>query len=1238
MSWLGLSPAQALLLFVVSGLLIGALHWGTKPPASVAVPWLALWQGAATSRAMHGSKRLQAPLALLLALALLACLTLALGDLRLSQPRAPKQWLLLLDCSASMAVSDEQTTRFSLAKQLLKRVITTIPNEDSFVLIAIGDAPALIADSSDSSQSLASALAQAPIESGQANLATSVQAALQLANDEGPIELVLASDGNVVRTEEALALLKANKRIRARQLMVGKSTQNVAITRLSARNYPLQADQSALLVAIQNTGNAAQNVALAIEANGTPIHAEQHEVPADRSVTRVIPHVANLGGTISARLRATPSANLLTSDDLRQLTLPTRKRTRVLALSRGNRYLEAALLADELLDVHWAKDNENADASDYDVAILDGTLPDERLELPTLVLAPSPREEALHSAKAQVMRPFFDQWERDHPALRGLALADINITKASLVELQDTDKTIASTGRGEPLIVESKRAGKSLLALTFDARQSDLPLRSAWPLFILNAVHYLSGAPVDASVHVMRASARIAPRRVFAPLELHDHALAWQHRVRPYQVLLGIALIVSIAEWISALAFAASRRRSAFALALRAVGTTALVAALLSPNHTGVRASVRPNPPTHASEPVRSLRVTNLEMPTSVKVGAPFETTVHIHAPVARSATVRLTRDHMEVRRENVALQAGANHVRLQATATHAGDVLFRADVESEQPVTFERSTHALGKPRVLLIERETQHAEALRKLLEASQLEVDLRAPERAPRSSSELSDIAFYILSDVPRSQLPAGAEQAILAFMQAGGGFLMAGGERSLGAGGYLGSPLGAQLPVRLQRRDTHDEPSLALSLVIDKSGSMSDQKIVLAKEAARATAAALHDDDYLGVIGFDAAPTYVVRLSTVRNRAAIERGIERLQAGGGTAIFPALDAAYSDLSGVQARKKHVILLTDGQTREAGLDVLVENMQLSDITLSTIGLGKDVSRKLLEDLARIGRGRAYFTDDPKHVPRLFLHDTETVARPASVEQSVLAFVTTHADFLKGVELGSAPPLAGYVPTLPRPAPADTVLSTANGEPLLARMPVGAGWSLVFTPDLKARWSASWFAWRGFDRLLAQLIRAHMRHDLEQRSVEATVERGEATARVDLIDERGEFLTGLRGTISVHGMSRIGPALTADLTEIAPGRYEAALPVREPGSYALHAQLDTHRAFGSLVYSASDQRARLAPAAPVRDQRVSSARAEPLAISWWQLVWLAALFFVLDSFVRKLALPARRIGAIND
>jgi Ca-activated chloride channel family protein len=663
----------------------------------------------------------------------------------------------------------------------------------------------------------------------------------------------------------------------------------------------------------------------------------------------------------------------------------------------------------------------------------------------------------------------------------------------------------------------------------------------------------------------------------------------------------------------------------------------------------------------------RELGIARFELPAVVKAGAPFALHAVVRATHAGRARLRLLRDGvLEPDGERtLELAPGENSITLRSQCRTPGKAVYRLQLTPEgddrlvQNNAFERALRVLGKPRILYVERERAQSSALRDLLASAGFEVDVRGPEGAPRSSAELSGFDFFILSDVPRAALPERSAEAIAGFLEDGGGFLMAGGEQGFGLGGYRDSAFERILPVALERKEKHDEPTLALALVIDKSGSMNDEKIALAKEAARATASLLHEDDYLGVIGFDATPVHVVRMAAVQNRSAVERGIERLKAGGGTAIFPALDAAYADLSGVRARKKHVILLTDGQTRESGLDVLVQNMQLSDITLSTVGLGEDVSRGLLEELARLGHGRAYFTDDPKHVPRLFVHDTEAVARSAAIEADVVAYAAAPADFLKQVRIESAPPLRGYVATSRRPEPAQVVLETATREPLLARMRVGLGWSLAFTSDLKPRWAASWFAWPDFSRLLAQLVREHMRAERgDELRIETRIDDGSLVSRLDVFDDAQRFVNGLSGSILLRQEPAGEVVQSQPLRQLGPGAYEARFPLEALGSYTLEASLTgdssasgrpapARRALGNATYAYPREYDDLAPRpqalaalartsgggalqddrAPFRELPGGRGRAPLRGEPAWPLLAGAALLtFLLDVASRRL------------
>ena len=102
-----------------------------------------------------------------------------------------------------------------------------------------------------------------------------------------------------------------------------------------------------------------------------------------------------------------------------------------------------------------------------------------------------------------------------------------------------------------------------------------------------------------------------------------------------------------------------------------------------------------------------------------------------------------------------------------------------------------------------------------------------------------SELQGYECLVLSNTPATAMSIRQMDVIRTYVQdLGGGLVMLGGDQSFGLGGYYRTQLEEILPVRSNFEKEREKPSLAMVLVIDKSGSMGGQKIELAKDAAKA----------------------------------------------------------------------------------------------------------------------------------------------------------------------------------------------------------------------------------------------------------------------------------------------------------------------------------------------------------------------------------------------------------------
>jgi uncharacterized membrane protein len=567
----------------------------------------------------------------------------------------------------------------------------------------------------------------------------------------------------------------------------------------------------------------------------------------------------------------------------------------------------------------------------------------------------------------------------------------------------------------------------------------------------------------------------------------------------------------------------------------------------------------------------------DLRVPDKVRVGEPF----NLHASIfsSRPQKVKATLKQGEAINgldgvRVLDLKPGDNDVTFKSVVRVAGEVTYALDLAEipedrfKENNRFAVSVAVPGRPTVLYAEGNPARASYLASALSAQEFDVDVRGPREIPSSIRELERYDFVILSDAPADAVSLTQQDAIESYVRdLGGGFLFAGGESGYGLGGWYHTTIERILPVRMDAEKKRDEPQVAMVLVIDRSGSMSGLPMEMAKAAAKATADTLSGDDLLEVIAFDSSPTRVVRMTAAKHRARIQNDIARIQAGGGTEIFSALDAAYQSLTVTRARRKHVILLTDGQAPHNGIRDLVQAMAAEGITATAVGLGSGIDETLLRMIADLGGGRLYKVSDPRALPRVFTRETEMVSRNAAVEEYFQPRVVAPADFLRGVDMGSAPYLHGYVATKMKAPPAQEILESEVAEPILARWHVGLGWTLAWTSDVKNLWAVEWLRWPGYGQFWGQLVREHMRQKKRQQydmRAEIDPATGHVKASIDAIGGDDRFQNGLDAKLTITGPQPAGQTKKIAMKQTAPGRYESDFPLEHYGSFLLHASLE--------------------------------------------------------------------------
>jgi Mg-chelatase subunit ChlD len=679
------------------------------------------------------------------------------------------------------------------------------------------------------------------------------------------------------------------------------------------------------------------------------------------------------------------------------------------------------------------------------------------------------------------------------------------------------------------------------------------------------------------------------------------------------------------------------------------------------------------------------VRLESLDAPADVRQGQGFDLIVQADSTAQVDASLRVFGDGQLIHSQDVRLQPGTNRFMIPVQGDRTGFRRFRAQIVPDADTRLQNNqasafTVVYGPPRVLMVEGQPGEGDNLAQALRSAQMEVTAAPPDKLPTSLAELAAYDAVVLANVPVTELPSGVMETLQVYVRdLGKGLLMTGGENSFGAGGYLRTPLEETLPVDMDVRTREQSPNLALVLAVDKSGSMGrchcdnpdlDQtyvrrevgqpKVDIAKEAIMRAAGALGGQDYLGVVAFDESARWAVDLQQLGDLVSLEQSIGGIQAQGQTNLRSGVEAAFAALQGTNARRKHLILLTDGWVHEGELSDLARTMQEQGITLSVVAAGGGAA-EYLADLARAGGGRYYPAVDILRVPDFFLKETVKAVGQYIVEEPFYPLPTQPGSVLRGLDPAALPPLLGYNGTTPK-STAFMALATPRGDPLLATWQYGLGRAAAWTSDLKGQWAVEWVTWEGFPRFAAQLVGwtlpppqiegLHAQAELEGDYAMIQVEAAEPTSlSPENTDQGGRPRNFLDVTASL-----IDPDLEvsqAQLAQTGTGRYQAQVEVAKPGTYLVRlAVSEAGRALGQqtlglVVPYSPEYRASGTDLVLLRHLAGQTGQEElaeprsaflhnlPLAARareiWRSLLLIAALLFPLDVALRRVMLGPR-------
>ncbi|MEK4283370.1 VWA domain-containing protein [Ureibacillus sp. FSL K6-0165] len=421
--------------------------------------------------------------------------------------------------------------------------------------------------------------------------------------------------------------------------------------------------------------------------------------------------------------------------------------------------------------------------------------------------------------------------------------------------------------------------------------------------------------------------------------------------------------------------------------------------------------------------------------------------------------------------RETIQLEEGKNVFTYRHKGNKEGLVKYEAYIQTDEDAILENNkltsiTMVQSTPRLLIVS-DREEGSPIADMLNPSSIQFEEVSAEELPSSLSYMLKYDAIIFDNVP-GHLVGEAKMGVIeqAVKNFGVGFMMVGGENSFGIGGYFKTPIEKLLPVEMEVKGKQQLPSLGLVIVLDRSGSMIGLKMELAKEAAVRSVELLREGDTFGLIAFDSHPWEIIETKPLENKDEVTNTILSIPAEGGTEIYPSLSLAYNNLFDLPLQRKHIILLTDGQSATSGnYEELIESGKKKHITLSTVAIGHDADRQLLESLSELAGGRFYDVEDETTIPSILSRETAMISRTYIVDDPFYP-VIYHSEgwnqlFEKGV-----PQMNAYIGTTAKTT-ANVIAESEKEDPVLAEWQYGLGRTIAFTSDSTGAWTGDWGRW---------------------------------------------------------------------------------------------------------------------------------------------------------------------------
>ncbi len=643
------------------------------------------------------------------------------------------------------------------------------------------------------------------------------------------------------------------------------------------------------------------------------------------------------------------------------------------------------------------------------------------------------------------------------------------------------------------------------------------------------------------------------------------------------------------------------------------------------------------------------IAVVRLSTPDPVFAGDSFALSAYVVADRAGPAVLSTFRNGELVAEQQVQLEQGTSRVETLVTDLGESSQLFETAIARPGLPPSDNDRDGLWvSPRpvgpIAVIARDAFQGAFFARMLRSQGLDVVSMVPDRAPFTLDGWLRFDGIVLLDVPAIALNTAQHRQIeAAVTEHGRALLLTGGPNSFGPGGYLQTALERLSP--LSSNIPRETPRVAMVFVLDRSGSMQQPvgrltRLDIAKQAADAAIGLLNPQSEVAIVVFDETQQAVLPLQEIGDGAAVNAAIGRIDAGGGTSIYPGLIEAAAQLEAAQSQVKHVIVMTDGLSQPGDFPGAIDRLRQLGATVSSVAIGEGAGASLVETIATLGEGTFHATQDFEALPSILSQEALLLSEDAvELGSSRPQWVDRSATYLRHLP-ATMPEVDGFVLTTAKPS-ASVLLATPDksGEPmpLMATWRHGNGQVTALATQTIGEWTSNWQEIENYPAAWTQLIRQFLPPTEEDGLRIAATRLGDSVEIRVHLDDRADAAAA-PPTLAVRIAEDGEPIALALSPGTAPGEFRARYTGPVPGDYRFEASADGSTA-SAAIHLAYPQARDPARSRSAHDYLVSRTGGEVLTEGaplprlsgglWIELAgWPAYLLSAVALFMAELSL----------